>query len=244
MDITATVDIPCIELPTLGDIPKIPLLGGAELNAFIDVSGPPPSDCKLNFNLLLQLGPLFGSMACLFKILNVIAKLAAFVKAMTPSSVPPFKDLPAAIPDLATAIEDVVEHCVPIFAIPNLLAMLKAILLLILNFLACVLEQIDSILKFRATIDLSSAEGNPAMQQSLSCAQASADAAMGNMLVSLKPLAPIMQSVSLIAGIAMPGLKLPDLASISADGSDVEKTVAGLESMVKTLRDLVETIPG
>ncbi len=67
---------------------------------------------------------------------------------------------------------------------------------------------------------------------------------MGNMLVSLKPLAPIMQSVSLIAGIAMPGLKLPDLASISADGSDVEKTVAGLESMVKTLRDLVETIPG
>ena len=45
--------------------------------------------------------------------------------------------------------------------------MLKAILLLILNFLACVLEQIDSILKFRATIDLSSAEGNPAMQQSL-----------------------------------------------------------------------------
>ena len=122
--------------------------------------------------------------------------------------------------------------------------MLKAILLLILNFLACVLEQIDSILKFRATIDLSSAEGNPAMQQSLTCAQASADAAMGNMLVSLKPLAPIMQSVSLIAGIAMPGLKLPDLASISADGSDVEKTVAGLESMVKTLRDLVETIPG
>ena len=104
MDITATVDIPCIELPVLGDLPKIPLLGGAELNAFIDVSGPPPSDCKLNFNLLLQLGPLFGSMACLFKILNVIAKLAAFVKAMTPSSVPPFKDLPAAIPDLATAI--------------------------------------------------------------------------------------------------------------------------------------------
>jgi hypothetical protein len=42
----------------------------------------------------------------------------------------------------------------------------------------------------------------------------------------------------------MPSLKIPDLASLSAEGSDVEKTVAGIESTVKSLRDLVQSIPG
>jgi hypothetical protein len=238
MEITATVDVPCIELPKISDIPKIPLLGGAELNAFMDVASSPPTDCKLAFSLLIQLGPLFASLACLFKILNVIAKLKDFVDAAKP----PFAKLPGTIPALIGAITDL-EKCIPPLQIPNLLCMLKAILLLILNFLACVLEQIHSILKFRATIDLSSASDNPDLLESLTCAQNSADAAMGNMMLSLKPIAPLMLVVKMIADIAMPSLKIPDLASISAEGSDVEKTVAGLESMVKTLRDLVDTIP-
>jgi hypothetical protein len=240
MDITATIDVPCVELPTISDLPKITLLGGAELNAMMDVASGPPTDCKLAFSLLLQLGPLFGSMACLFKILNVISKLKDFANAATS---PPFQKLPGTVPALVGAITDL-ETCIPPLQIPNLLKMLKAILLLILNYLACVLEQIDSILKFRATIDLSSASDNPALLESLTCAQKSADAAMGNMMLSLKPIAPLMLVVKMIAGIAMPSLQIPDLASISAEGSDVEKTVAGLESMVKTLRDLVQTIPG
>jgi hypothetical protein len=239
MDITATVEMPCIELPKISEMPKITLLGGAELNAFMDVAGSPPTDCKLAFSLLLQLGPLFGSMACLFKILNVISKLKDFVDAAKP----PFPKLPGTIPALIGAITDL-ETCIPALQIPNLLKMLKAILLLILNYLACVLEQIHSILKFRATIDLSSASGNPALLESLTCAQANADAAMGNVMLSLKPIAPLMLVVKMIASIAMPSLQIPDLASISAEGSDVEKTVAGLESTIKTLRDLVETIPG
>ncbi|HET9580510.1 MAG TPA: hypothetical protein VFP44_21970 [Usitatibacter sp.] len=239
MDVTATIDVPCIELPKISDMPKITLLGGAELNALMDIAASPPTDCRLNFSLLLQIGPLFGSMACLFKILNVISKLKDFVDAATP----PFSKLPGTIPALIGAIGDL-EKCIPPLQIPDLLRMLKSILLLILGYLACVLEQIDSILKFRATIDLSSASDNPALYESLECAQKSADAAMGNMMLSLKPLAPIMLVVKMIAGIAMPSLEIPDLASISAEGSDVEKTVAGLESMVKTLRDLVQTIPG
>jgi hypothetical protein len=239
MDVTATIDVPCIELPAISDIPKVTLLGGAELNAFMDVAGSPPTDCKLAFSLLLQLGPLFGSMACLFKILNVIAKIKDFVNAASP----PFTKLPGTIPALIGAITDL-ETCIPPLQIPNLLKMLKAILLLILNYLSCVLEQIDSILKFRATIDLSSASDNPELTQSLTCAQASADAAMGNMMLSLKPLAPLMMVLKMIADIAMPSLEIPDLASLSAEGSDVEKTVAGIESTVKSLRDLVQTIPG
>ncbi len=239
MDITATIDVPCIELPKITDMPKVTLLGGMELNAFMDVASSPPTDCKLAFSLLLQLGPLFGSLECLFKVFNVISKLKDFVSAASP----PFAKLPGTIPALIQAITDL-QTCIPALQIPNLLKMLKGILLLILNYLACVLEQIDSILKFRATIDLSTASDNPALMQSFTCAQASADAAMGNMMLSLKPLAPLMLMVKIIADIAMPSLKIPDLASLSAEGSDVEKTVAGIESMVKTLRDLVETIPG
>lgn len=238
MDITIAPEIPCVELPKLGELPKIPLLGGAELNAFIDVAGGAPTDCKLTFNLLVQLGPLFASLACLFKILDVIGKISDFATA-----VPDPVKLGKAVPALVGAIADL-QSCIPPLQIPNLLRMLKAILMLILNFLACVLEQIDSVLKFRATIDLDGAADNPALLKTLTCAQNTADAAMGNVMASLKPIAPLMNVVKLIAGIAMPGLALPDLASLSAEGSDVERTVASLESTVKSLRDVVASIPG
>src|ERR1041384_4177352 len=54
--------IPCVKLPPLNGIPKIPLLGGAELRGLVDLSLGPPTDCRVTFSLLLQLTPFLANL--------------------------------------------------------------------------------------------------------------------------------------------------------------------------------------
>jgi hypothetical protein len=243
MDITATIDVPCIEIKPLGDLPSIPLPGGAQINPFIELGGPQPSDCKLSFNLLLQLGPLFASMGCLLKILNVLGKIVEFAQAV-PGVVTKPQKLAQTIGELVPAINDALK-CFPPLAILDFLEMIKQIILLILSYLACFLEQVDSILKFKATLDFGSAEGNPALTDALNCAAASADASMGNLMKSLGPIQPILKIVGMVAGMAGQSLTLPDFSSISisAEGSSIEQTVASIKSAVDGLRGVVASLP-
>ena len=80
--------------PTIPDIPAISLLGGAELRGFLDFSAGAPTDCKLTFNLLLQLAPLLASMACIFKILKAITALADGIQDPDEDSVHPWARSP------------------------------------------------------------------------------------------------------------------------------------------------------
>ena len=70
--------------------------------------------------------------------------------------------------------------------------MIKGILSLVVRFLSCFIGDLESILKFQATIDLSAADGNPVLRDSLICAQNNAKRSMDNMMMSLQPLQPIM----------------------------------------------------
>jgi hypothetical protein len=225
------IALPCVELKSLGELPQIPLLGGAQVNAFVDIAGGTPTDCKLNFNLLVQLGPLFASMACLFKVLAVISALKDFVSN------------PLKVEGVLKAISDL-ETCIPPLQIPNIVIMIKHILLLILGFIECVLEQIDSVLKFKLTLDFDGAKGNPTLTKALTCASNSADAALGNTMSSLQPLQFLMTIVSMLAGIAGQSLELPDFSSVTADVSAIEGTVSNLENAVQSLQSIVQSLPG
>jgi hypothetical protein len=233
-------EIPCTELKPLGDIPKIELLGGVELKAFVDIAAGPATDCKLTFNLLLQLAPLLASMACLFKILNVITKIEEFATAAT--KLPDVSKILEAVPNLVGAIDDL-KGCIPPFQIPQVFIMVKMMIQLVLRFLSCFLTQLDSLLEFRASIDLDSAEGNPVLREALTCAQNSADAAQANLLKSLEPLAPVMKIVGLLAGIVGLPLEIPNFASMSA-GADVTATIGSVKQAVNTLQQVVDSIPG
>ena len=147
---------PCFTLPTI-DIPSISLLGGAELKGLADFSLGAPTDCKLTFNLLLQLAPLLASMACIFKILKAITALADGIQ--DPAKIP---SIPGAITDLA--------KCIPLPGI-ELYLMIKGILSLLVRFLSCFIGDLESIVKFQATIDLTAADGNPVLHGWLICAQ-------------------------------------------------------------------------
>src|SRR5215470_10419080 len=179
----------CTTLKPLGDIPDIKLLGGIELKALVDIAAGPPTDCKLTFNLLIQLAPLLASMTCFFKVLNVIMKLKDFAEAAKN-----VQKLPDAVPSLVGAIDEL-QGCIPPLQLPRLALMLKGMLQLVINFLSCFLAQLNSLLEFRASLDFDSAQGNTVLTESLTCAKNGADAAQVNLLKALEPLVPIMSIV-------------------------------------------------
>jgi hypothetical protein len=232
-----TVTIPCVELPKIPDIPGISLLGGAEIKGFMDFSLGAPTDCKLTFNLLLQLAPLLASLACILKIFNVIVKLEDFVNAVKP----PFDKLVDVVPGLISAIGEL-KKCVPIPGI-DLYLMIKGILSLVLRFLSCFIDTLEGILQFQATIDLTAADDNPVLRDTLICAQDSAKASMDNMMMSLQPLEPIMKVATMLLGLAQLPVQLPDFATITLS-ADATQTVAALKHSVDALKKAADSIPG
>lgn len=235
---TITVQTPCVKLRTLPKIPAIKLMGGAELRGFADFSMGPQTDCKLTFNLLLQLSPLLASMACLLKILNVITKLKDFAEAAKD----PLK-LPGAAPNLINAIADL-SGCIPPLAPIQFALMIKGILSLVISSISCFLSQLESIVTFQASIDLKSAEGNPTLKATLLCAQDNAKISMDNLMMSLQPLQPILDMVTMVVGIVgLPGLDLPNLSSISA-GTDQTQTISSLREAVDSLKAAIDKVPG
>jgi hypothetical protein len=212
----ATLTVPCVELPKIPEIPAISLLGGAELRGFLDFSVGAPTDCKLTFNLLLQLAPLLASMACIFKILKAITALADGIQ--DPSKIP---SIPGVITDLG--------KCIPVPGIQFYL-MIKGILSLV-------------VLKFQATIDLSAADGNPVLRDTLICAQNNAQTSMDNMMLSLQPLEPILKVATMLIGMTPLGIKLPDVSTLTASADKIE-VVASLKQAVDQLKQAVDSIPG
>jgi hypothetical protein len=240
MAIELAAEIPCVELKPLGDIPDIKLLGGVDLKAFVDIAAGPATDCKLTFNLMIQLAPLLASMACLFKILNVISKIEEFATATT--KIPDLSKVLEAVPNLVKAIDEL-KGCIPVFAVPQLFIMLKMILELVLRFLSCFLSQLNSILEFRASLDFDGAEGNPVLTEALTCAGKTADAAQVNLLKALEPLVPVMNIAGMVGGVAGLSLQLPEFGSMSA-GTDASATIGSVQSAIDSLQAAIDSIPG
>jgi hypothetical protein len=234
---SASIEIPCVEFPQVSADLKITLPFG-ELKAYRDFAAGMPTDCNLTFNLLVQISPLLASMACLLKILNVIGSLKEFLEAF-----PNIPAVPAKAAKVVAAIGDM-STCLPPLLFPNLFITIKDILLLIINFLLCLISQLESILKFQLSIDLSSAEGNPALTASLKCAQANAQTAAEHLAASIGPLQPLLDMVSMIAGIVGLNIAIPPLGATLAPGADLAEGVEKLKQSVEQLKQVVEAIPG
>ncbi len=225
-----TVEIPCPKLPELPSLPNITLLGGAELKAFLNIAEGPGTDCKLTFNLLLQLGPLLASMACLFKIMNVMGALKEFVSA-------PLNPAKA-----VKVVDSIVEltACIPVFAIPQIILMIKAIIELIIRFISCVIEFIMSIMNLLSNIDIniSLAGDNPALLSVLNCSKENANASMTNAMTALDALAPILMMIQAVASIAGTTIApLPDIPSMK-NAQDPAATIAALQGAMASLQQI------
>jgi hypothetical protein len=184
--------IPCIELPNLPPM-KITLPFGIELNAVADFSKGPPSNCTLIQSLMVQLAPALAGMACIFKMLNVFVQLSKMASVKTPL------DVVSGIVNVAEAAAALSE-C---FAFPlQIICMIVGILNMIISFLLCIIEAVESLLKFRLGIDFSLTAGNPTLLATLTCAQNNADASGAQLRQALLLIEPLLIVIQPILGMA------------------------------------------
>jgi hypothetical protein len=223
--------VPCPAVPKIPKIPNINILGLVELKGFLDFSVGSPRDCTVAINLMVQLAPLLASMTCLLRILAVIKAMEKFVKnPLTETS-----ELLEKIADMAKCF----GALIPL----NIAITLKGILSLIISFLSCFLEQLDSLISFQAKIDLDSANGNPVLRASLECAKENAQNSMDNLMLSLEPLHPLLEMITSLSGVAGFDLKLPSVSNLSVE-KDQTKVIENLKQAVATVKDAINALPG
>lgn len=222
--------IPCIELPKAKTL-KIRLPFGGELSSVADISKGPPSDCTLVNSLMLQLMPTLGGLTCFLKVLNVIKKLEELKDVKGP------QDL-GKLPEIAEAAAEV-AICFNAFAqIPFTIA---DILRIIIAYLKCIIEAINSILEFQVGIDLNSAQGNPVLLASLNCAQNNAQTSLDQLLEALTVIEPLLEIVKPIAEVAGVSLELPSLAE-ATDAEDITQTLQNLSNTLEQLQQTVDAL--
>jgi hypothetical protein len=232
----ADATLPCIELPK-PQVITIPLPFGAEIKSVIDISKP-PSDCAVVHSLMLQLQPLLAAMACLLKVLQV---LGALKKVADKVSIPP--DIPGiantVISDLVPALAGLAD-CFLIFDPCKIAKMISAILGLILSYLDCLLQAIESLLNFQLGIDLDAAQGNPVLLASLDCAQKNAESSMLTLSQAMEVIQPILDLVSPLLELAgIPPIELPP--TNFSTGSLADQLAAG-EDPLKPLKDVIAVL--
>jgi hypothetical protein len=214
--------IPCIPLPEAKTI-KLPLPFKAELRSLIDISKP-PSDCAVAQSLMLQITPLLASMACLIKVLKVLQALKGTVEsAFTKTG------------DLLTALTDL-AGCFLLFDPCEISRMIAAILRVLIGYLNCMIQAVESVLNFQVGIDLDAAGDNPVLLGALQCAQDNSQAALMNLSQALEGIQPLLDIAgTMLELVGLPPLDVPPLeASTPTLGSLTDKDPL---APVKALRD-------
>ena len=234
---STNISVPCPEFPPVSADLKVTLPFG-ELKAFRDFTLSLPTDCNLSFNLLLQIQPLLASMACMLKILNVIAAMKEFFEAF-----PDLLKVGAKAGDMVKAITDL-GVCLPPGLFVSLALTIKGILQIILAFLGCLISQLESILKFQASLDFKSAEGNPTLTATLNCAKEGAQLTADHLMASLGPIEPMMQMVGMISEIVGLDITLPSTSAIFTPGAEMAEGIGKLRETVTQMKLVIDAIPG
>lgn len=220
---------PCSPLPNFGAF-SIPLPFGGELKSLVDPSKGPPTDCTLAHSLILQVMPMLSGLTCILKILNVISALEAtansgFMK----------------VGDLLTAIGGL-KSCFGFFDFTLMVAMIKAILQLILAYIGCLIQGVESIRKLKIGIDLNAEGGTPLLIKTLNCSSDNADTSMASLMSAMAAIEPLMKLVDMVAKIAKIDLggELPKL-NASQGGDDPLQPIIDFHD---TLQEIVDKLPG
>jgi hypothetical protein len=225
-------------------LPEIRLPTGGSIKGIADLTKGIPSDCSLNFNLVLQLAPIMASIECLVKVLALIAPLIDIIKGL--KDIPDLRAILAALPKFIEAAEAVA----PCLLVPTPLVMIPFIadiLRLIIALLRCLIQQVKSIVNLIGGLELkitaATAQGNTALLSSLNCARENADAAMANAMVGIEPIKILLELAGPFFGIAgIDPIKIPPLAG-AEDLEKVKDTLATLEELVATLQLIVDALP-
>lgn len=226
----------CVEIPKVSGDLEIKLPYGASLKAFRDFSQGIPDDCAMINNLLLQLAPLLGSMACLVKVLKALESVKSWLEDATD---------PFALIDGAFDVVDSLADLAPCFLAvtpAGIAPFIKDILLAIIKLLKCIITAVKSVLKFQAGLDFNAAEGNPVMIAQLECAQRNAEETMAHSLASLGPIGPLLDLVAPLLEIVGLSLETPQMDEIMGM-EDVTEAIEQIEAVIVQIESVVEALP-
>ena len=223
--------LPCVEVPKPAPL-SIKLPFGGELKSMIDPSLGPPTDCTLAHSLMLQLTPTLAGFACVFKVLGVIGAMSDFVS--NPLNVPNANKLLDKISEMKGCI-DIVLGPIPIAC------MVCDILRMILAYINCMIEAVQSLLDFQIGIDLNAANGNPVLLDSLICAQNNANASMESLNQGMQGIQPLIQLVNMCLSIVdQDEIVLPDMSAKTPTAAELLEGADPLEP-IKAVRDVLQT---
>jgi len=246
IDIQIDADLQALmTLPTCSDITlpqpspvSVQLPTGAFLKSFADISKGIPTDCSMTFSLLVQLGPLLGSMECIVKILKLLKPLIDVVQGLP---MPPIK----ALEDFAKAAADLAP-CLLIPTPASLIPFIRDILSLILKVLHCFLEQMQSVIGLLGglQVQLSEAQaaGNTDLVSALQCAQQNAQTTALHLTSSIEPLGVILDLVGPLMGIAgVQPIQLPQMGK-QADVQSLQQGLQSIKGVVTTMQSIVDSL--
>lgn len=239
---------------TLGAFPKPPeqrtiqLPTGASLTGAVDLPKGLDEQCKVAFNLMLQLGPFLASIQCLLQILQFAQDVLKFTQ-----DVPGAMTDPTKVVDVVKDVEKLAEDGKKLAAcfswvIPGLplLCFIKDVLQMIHDFVACILELLDSVLQQQLQLQVQFAdadqEGNQELLDVLHLAEDNMTATMGQAMQSMGPVLSLLQLVGGLLEVAGQGaLQAPSMDQLT--GGSIEESLQVLKDLNQALEVIIEAIP-
>lgn len=212
---------------------------GASLKGIGDVTKGIPTDCSLNFSLMLQLGPILANLECFIKVLKLIKPLIDVIKGL------PFPPVEA-IKDFGVAAAEVGECIISLTTPAGMIPFVKDILCLIIRIMNCLLDQMKSIMALmeKLSLDMISAEGNATQQALIECAQDNAQRSANAQLQAIEPVKVILEIAGPILEIAQVGpIELPSLSGVEGV-EEMQTFVASIQGFVDTLQLLADGLGG
>ncbi len=226
-----------LNLPLCMDLPdpkkfQIPLPFGGALKPLVDMSKGAPTDCELVHSLLLQITPMLAGMECVLRILKVVMALKELVTSLPDLS---------KVGDVVTAIDDLAE-CFLMLTPAGIGKLIAAILRMIIAYLTCFIDAFMSIYTFNVGLDITAAGGNTVLLNSIDCAKKNADKSMNGMMDAMQGVTPLMEILTLLAGIGGLELKLPSLSDIAGE-EDPLQAIEQLKTTLEELAQIADSLP-
>jgi hypothetical protein len=232
---------PCVELPE-PKLPELRLPTGGTLKALADITNGVPSDCSLNFNLLLQLQPILASMECLFKVLQLLGKLKTFFEETSKGNLVKIAE---AAKDIVPAFGDVAE-CISFPFGAGAFLFVRDLLRLIGKILRCLGQQLQSIAALMGglAVQIQSAQtaGNTDLLASLQCAKDNARRSAQGALMAIEPITLVLGMAEPFLGLAQVSpIKLPTIGKLE-DAESLNATADTLLAVSQTLLTIADGI--
>lgn len=231
----------CAEFGLDGPPPELPsvTIMGMPLTGIADFTRGIPSNCQLNFSLVVMIAPLMASLACPLKLLKVFGDLINAAKGLPPN--------PIALLDVLKDAESALSACLGLVTPLGICPFVKTVLLLIISMLNCFLQALTSIIELMEGLTLkisaANAAGNIDAVIELNCAMQNAQNTAAGTLSSLQPIAALLQIASPIFSIA--NITLDPLPGMPGGGGIDELKQAGqtLQPVLSTLQSVVQALP-